>query len=348
MTRKIMAWRIVDLETVEKLVHVRPDYERHLENWITQDPSIISEDLILIGRQRQTRFGTIVDLIGVNRHGDLVLIELKRNKTSREMIAQALEYATWASGLSYKEVIEIADDYLGSEDALEEAFYEKFGQELPDTLNQAQQIVLVALSIKESTAAVVEYLSDNFGVAINAIGLSMVEVDGAKVLLRDAVIEQDESTPPATRKRAKKPTVEELLEKAKDAGNADLADYFWSIRETFKSVETLTWSWSFHATGSKSNRVVMSVFPFGTKHARNEVGNKFVISVMPDSLADVYGKTIEDCTKFIAKCQRKYGQAIPAPKKRKLRFAIDDLQQGKLFFAEFCQFFGVQQVDEEN
>ena len=345
MSRKILAWKVVDLESVENLVHVQPDYEKHLENWITKDPSIISDDLLLIGRQNQTRFGTVVDLIGINCHGDLILIEIKRNKTSREMIAQALEYATWASTLDYKEVVEIADEYLGSEDALEEAFLDKFGADLPDTLNQAQQIVLVALSIKESTAAVVEYLSDNFGVAINAIGLSMVEVNGTKVLLRDAVIEQDESTSPATRKRAKKSTIDELLEKGRDAGNGELAEYFWSIREDFKGVKTLTWGWSFHVSGTKSNRVVITVFPFGTKHARSEVGSKFVLSLMPDSLANAYGKPVEKCHAFIIDCQSKYGQPAPAPGPRKLRFAIENLEQGKAFYKEFCEFFGIENLD---
>lgn len=342
MARRIAAWKIHDLESVEKLVHVRPNYEKHLESWITQDPSIISDDLLLIGRQRQTRFGTIVDLMGLNSHGDIVMVELKRNKTSREMIAQALEYAAWASSLSYQEVIEIADEFLGSEDALEEAFREKFGVELPDTLNQAQQIVLVAMSIKESTAAVVEYLAENYGVAINAIGLSMVEVNGSKILLRDAVIEHDESTPPATRKRAKKTTSEELLNKGHDVGNGELADYFWSIRDRFKSVETLTWCWNFRASGAKSNRVVMTVFPFGTKHARSEVGSRFVISLMPESLADAYGKTAAECVAFINQCQTEYGQTVPAPKTGKQRFAVDTLQNGHAFFANFCEFFGIE------
>ena len=49
---------------------------------------------MLIGRQVRTSFGGIIDLLAIAPDGSLVLIELKRDKTPREIVAQALDYAS--------------------------------------------------------------------------------------------------------------------------------------------------------------------------------------------------------------------------------------------------------------
>ncbi len=50
-----------------------------LEEWIASDSSIIRPGLHLIGRQVTTRSGPL-DLLAIDRSGDLVIIELKRDK----------------------------------------------------------------------------------------------------------------------------------------------------------------------------------------------------------------------------------------------------------------------------
>ena len=55
--------------------------EMRLETWIENDIAIISDDLLIIGRQLTTSFGGIIDLLGIDRLGDLVVIELKRDCT---------------------------------------------------------------------------------------------------------------------------------------------------------------------------------------------------------------------------------------------------------------------------
>jgi hypothetical protein len=48
---------------------------------------------MLIGRQEDTGFGGRVDLLAVAPDGAVVLVELKRDRTPREVVAQAVDYA---------------------------------------------------------------------------------------------------------------------------------------------------------------------------------------------------------------------------------------------------------------
>lgn len=50
---------------------------------------------MLIGRQEDTGFGGRIDLLAIAPDGALVLIELKRDKTPRDVVAQSLDYAGW-------------------------------------------------------------------------------------------------------------------------------------------------------------------------------------------------------------------------------------------------------------
>ena len=54
------------------------------------DPRIPSEDWMLIGRQEETGHGGRIDLLVIAPDLTLVLIEVKRSRTPREVVAQAL------------------------------------------------------------------------------------------------------------------------------------------------------------------------------------------------------------------------------------------------------------------
>lgn len=46
----------------------------------------------MIGRQVRTTHGGYIDLLALNQDGQLIVIELKRELTPREVVAQALDY----------------------------------------------------------------------------------------------------------------------------------------------------------------------------------------------------------------------------------------------------------------
>ena len=78
--------------------------EQLLEDMIESDPRILSEQWMLIGRQIITPTGGRIDLLAIAPDASLVLIELKRDKTPRDIVAQAIDYATWVEKMTADEI----------------------------------------------------------------------------------------------------------------------------------------------------------------------------------------------------------------------------------------------------
>jgi hypothetical protein len=134
--------------------------ERLLEDMILAVPKILSDEWMLIGRQENTGFGGRIDLMAIAPDGGLVLIELKRGRTPREVVAQALDYASWVEKLDPEDIAAIYSRFAPGR-SLAEDFRNSFKHELDEqSLNSSHQIIIVAASLDDSTERIVRYLSD--------------------------------------------------------------------------------------------------------------------------------------------------------------------------------------------
>lgn len=104
--------------------------EQRLEDWVVKDPAILGIDLLLIGRQVTTANQGRIDLLGIDDEANLVVLELKRDKTPREIVAQALDYASWVNDLSYEQIDGVAKGFTGK--PLAQAFNEHYGFSILD------------------------------------------------------------------------------------------------------------------------------------------------------------------------------------------------------------------------
>ncbi len=84
--------------------------EQLLEDMIVSSPNILSDEWKIIGRQEDTGFGGRIDLLAIAPDGTLILIELKRGRTPREVVAQAIDYATWLERLDAQKSPEFTHD----------------------------------------------------------------------------------------------------------------------------------------------------------------------------------------------------------------------------------------------
>lgn len=159
--------------------------ERLLEDMIVAAPEILSDEWMLIGQQEDTGFGGRIDLLGIAPDGSLVLIELKRDKTPREIVAQALDYATWVEKLQAADIASIYRRFKKDNDAsLVTDFKNRFNADLDETtLNTSHQIVLVAASLDASTERIVGYLSAR-GLPINVLCFQVFQSGDDKLLSR--------------------------------------------------------------------------------------------------------------------------------------------------------------------
>ena len=101
----------------------------------------------------------------------LVVIELKKSKTPRDVVAQAIDYATWVEGLEADEISNIFENYSKGQN-LKDAFRSKFHVELEEeNLNQSHQMVIVASELDEATERIIHkviFAVPSFGIGYSA------------------------------------------------------------------------------------------------------------------------------------------------------------------------------------
>lgn len=157
--------------------------EQQLEEMIVAAPEILSDEWMLIGRQENTGFGGRIDLLAIAPDGSLILIELKRDRTPREVVAQAIDYASWVENLDAEDITGIYSRFAPGK-SLEGEFRHRFGQALDeDTLNQSHQIIVVAGSLDDSSERIVAYLSER-DIPINVLCFQVFSQGDEQLLSR--------------------------------------------------------------------------------------------------------------------------------------------------------------------
>lgn len=175
--------------------------EQELEEMIVARPEIVSDEWMVIGRQEETGFGGRIDLLAIAPDSSLILIELKRGRTPREVVAQALDYATWVEALDADSVMRIYARFKARSQEhgdLAKDFEERFGTPLDAEVFPGQhQIVIVASMLDASSERIVSYLSKR-SVAINVLCFEVFGHGTDKLLsrawLRDPVEAQAASS----------------------------------------------------------------------------------------------------------------------------------------------------------
>ncbi len=129
---------------------------------------------------------------GMGHDASLVLIELKRNRTPREIIAQALDYASWVEQLTPTDIAKIYGRFSGGGN-LGEAFRSRFGAKLDeDSLNDSHQIIIVAAELDAATERILGYLNSR-DVAINAVFFQVFQHGQDQLLSRAWLIDPAET-----------------------------------------------------------------------------------------------------------------------------------------------------------
>ena len=205
-------WKLAD-STDEPPRKLRPAGladEGLLEEQIMQDVAILNRDWLLIGRQVRTAFDKLVDLVAVDANGTVIIIELKRDKTPRDVVAQTIDYASWVVTLADYQLIDIyqafAERYGRPHATLGEAFEAKFGVPLDSvTLNESHQLVVVATRLDASSERIITYLNEHAQLSINAMFFAAFEDGGNRYLSRAWMIDPDEPNQPVVRESKKEP-----------------------------------------------------------------------------------------------------------------------------------------------
>ncbi len=162
----------------------------HLQEWIAKNPLALGEDLLIIQKEFSGFDDTNerLDLLALDKSGNLVIIENKLDDSGKDVTWQALKYASYCSTLRKGQIIDIYSDYLtrnNSEKSAEEMLSEFFEKdEIEDiSLNMGtnQRIILVAANFRKEVTSTVLWLM-NYGIKLKCIKVTPYKT-GEQLLL---------------------------------------------------------------------------------------------------------------------------------------------------------------------
>ena len=130
MTMEMGLWR-ADGPTLTRLTPSGVAVERQLEDYIEADPMLLGQRLLLVGRQVPTSHGGWIDLLAFDANGTVHVIELKRDRTPRDVVAQTLDYGSYVAALDRPSVVQIFESYRPYM-TFDEAFVEFFDNNSPE------------------------------------------------------------------------------------------------------------------------------------------------------------------------------------------------------------------------
>ena len=213
MTQRIRLWKVVDRQAQgggrpQEIPSSEVGLEKQLEAWLEHDISMLDPGLLVVGRQVHTPNGRI-DLLCIDREGLIVVVELKKGRTSREVVAQALDYASWAKDLNADDVEAIAKDCgkIGNDGSLQDAFDEKFEVDRGDRVDlcEGHRSIVVAEDIDDSTERIVRYLSE-LRVPINIARMHVFKDSTGQEMLAQVFLVEPEVARDRTRSSSNRPS----------------------------------------------------------------------------------------------------------------------------------------------
>lgn len=141
----------------------------HLQEWLANQPDALGEELLVIQKEfdgfDETR--ERLDLLALDKDGNLVVIENKLDDSGRDVTWQALKYAAYVSGLNKTQIVDIyqryLDRYCGGGNAVaricEFLEVEDLGESVLNPGNDQRMMFIAANFRREVTATVLWLLS---------------------------------------------------------------------------------------------------------------------------------------------------------------------------------------------
>ena len=138
--------------------------EKHIEKWIESTPEILEDRLRIIARQYSgfDKTGEKPDLIAVDREGNLVVIELKRDDSGSDTHWQAIKYASYLRNATLADIISIFAKYKGvSQSDAEEELLDHIDPDSLNELNNSQRIILASHRFAPQVTSAALWMNQN-------------------------------------------------------------------------------------------------------------------------------------------------------------------------------------------
>ncbi len=171
---------------------------KDLERWIKREPEILGEEILILSSQfsKWDKTSDRPDLLGLDRRGKLVVVEIKRDSSGKDQDLQAIRYASFVSTLSSDDVVELYrhhrhkehDEELAPGESKErlDDFVETGGIDVLDD-DDKPRIILVSSSFRPGVTSTVLWLR-TFALDVACVQIQPYELRGEIVLTSTTLI----------------------------------------------------------------------------------------------------------------------------------------------------------------
>ncbi len=168
----------------------------HLQEWIAGNPEALGEKLLIIQKEFSefSETNERLDLLALDKSGNLVIIENKLDDSGKDVTWQALKYASYCSTLVKEEIRTIYQTYLDATapgknavDLLKEFFEDEDYTEIVLNQRMTQRIILVAANFRKEVTSTVLWLM-NFKIQVQCFKATPYELNGQVFLTLEQII----------------------------------------------------------------------------------------------------------------------------------------------------------------
>ena len=166
---------------------------RHIQEWIAANPSILGDDLLIIGKEFSgfDKTNERLDLLAVDADGTLVVIELKRDHSGTDAHWQAIKYASYFRQAKQDDIVRMLADYSKeSEDAAVNTLLQHIGADDLGALNNDQRIILASHRFAPEVTSAALWLNEKVSAEnlITCIQLTPYQDGGALYVQSNTII----------------------------------------------------------------------------------------------------------------------------------------------------------------
>ena len=190
---KVVSDTFVDLDVWER---------RHVQQWVTDSPEILGEELLVVSVEfdRFKNSKDRLDILAIDRSGNLVVVELKRTSFGEYADLQAIRYASMVSSMTIDSLLPYYMDYqkkvLKKEDVDEESSRAKIqgfviDEEFVDFSN-SPRIILGSEDFSQEITTTVLWLNQS-GLDISCVRIKPHKVDGKLIIVPQKIIPLQEA-----------------------------------------------------------------------------------------------------------------------------------------------------------
>jgi hypothetical protein len=172
---------------------------KHLQEWIANNPDCLQEPLLIIQKEFNgfSETNERLDLLALDKDGNLVIIENKLDDTGRDVMWQVIKYASYCSTLTPSEIIEIFQKFLdesgindNAKDVIDE--FLEFNRDVVLNSDNSQRIFMVAGEYRKEVTSSVLWLINN-GIRIKCFKATPFRLGDQLLLNMDLIIPIKES-----------------------------------------------------------------------------------------------------------------------------------------------------------